>query len=82
MAAPKRQQHFLVLDGLRSVAAIAVVLYHATFIFGGKMLLPEAYLARRAIRLWPAIANGCRLTFILERKYAPNRRTQGRSALC
>jgi peptidoglycan/LPS O-acetylase OafA/YrhL len=39
------QQHFLVLDALRGVAAIAVAIYHACIIFGGTPLLPKAFLA-------------------------------------
>jgi len=39
------QQHFLVLDALRGVAAIAVAVYHACVIFGVPQLLPKAYLA-------------------------------------
>jgi peptidoglycan/LPS O-acetylase OafA/YrhL len=39
------RHRFLVLDGLRGVAAICVAIFHGAFIFGGKALLPEAYLA-------------------------------------
>jgi peptidoglycan/LPS O-acetylase OafA/YrhL len=39
------KHHFVVLDGLRGVAAIGVTIYHGTFVFGGKTLLAEAYLA-------------------------------------
>jgi peptidoglycan/LPS O-acetylase OafA/YrhL len=39
------KQHFVVLDGLRGVAAIGVTIYHGTSVFGGKTLLAEAYLA-------------------------------------
>ena len=39
------QQHFLMLDGLRGVAAIAVAIYHACTVFGGAQLLPKAFLA-------------------------------------
>jgi len=39
------RHQFPVLDGLRGVAAICVAVFHGCFIFGGKVLLPEAYLA-------------------------------------
>jgi peptidoglycan/LPS O-acetylase OafA/YrhL len=39
------KQHFVVLDGLRGVAAIGVTIYHGTFVFGGRTLLAQAYLA-------------------------------------
>jgi peptidoglycan/LPS O-acetylase OafA/YrhL len=39
------KHRFLVLDGLRGVAAICVAIFHAAFVFGGKTPLPEAYLA-------------------------------------
>jgi peptidoglycan/LPS O-acetylase OafA/YrhL len=39
------QHHFLMLDGLRGVAAIAVAIYHACTVFGGTQLLPKAFLA-------------------------------------
>jgi peptidoglycan/LPS O-acetylase OafA/YrhL len=39
------KRHFVVLDGLRGVAAIGVAIYHGAFVFGGRALLPEAYLA-------------------------------------
>jgi peptidoglycan/LPS O-acetylase OafA/YrhL len=39
------KQHFVVLDGLRGVAAVCVAIYHGTFIFGGKSIFGEAYLA-------------------------------------
>ena len=39
------QQHFLMLDGLRGVAAISVAIYHACIIFHGTQLLPKAFLA-------------------------------------
>jgi peptidoglycan/LPS O-acetylase OafA/YrhL len=39
------KQRFVVLDGLRGVAAICVAVFHGAFIFGGRTLLPEAYLA-------------------------------------
>lgn len=39
------QQHFLVLDALRGVAAIAVAIYHACTVFGETQLLPKAFLA-------------------------------------
>ena len=42
---PHSHQHFLVLDALRGVAAIAVAIYHACIIFGGAQLLPKAFLA-------------------------------------
>ena len=42
---PATQQHFLMLDGLRGVAAIAVAIYHACAVFGGTQLLPKAFLA-------------------------------------
>jgi peptidoglycan/LPS O-acetylase OafA/YrhL len=42
---PATQQHFLMLDGLRGVAAIAVAIYHACTVFGGTQLLPKAFLA-------------------------------------
>jgi peptidoglycan/LPS O-acetylase OafA/YrhL len=41
----QRREHFLVLDGLRGIAAISVAIYHGSIIFGGKTLLPQAYLA-------------------------------------
>jgi peptidoglycan/LPS O-acetylase OafA/YrhL len=39
------RHQFPVLDGLRGVAAVCVAVFHGSFIFGGKTLLPEAYLA-------------------------------------
>jgi peptidoglycan/LPS O-acetylase OafA/YrhL len=45
MAGMSGKQHFVVLDGLRGVAAVCVAVYHGTFIFGGKPLFAEAYLA-------------------------------------
>jgi peptidoglycan/LPS O-acetylase OafA/YrhL len=39
------KRHFVALDGLRGVAAIAVALYHSADRFSAKGLLPEAYLA-------------------------------------
>jgi peptidoglycan/LPS O-acetylase OafA/YrhL len=39
------RHQFPVLDGLRGVAALCVVVFHGSFIFGGNTLLPEAYLA-------------------------------------
>jgi len=39
------QRHFLVLDGLRGVAAISVATFHACIVFGAKQLLPNAFLA-------------------------------------
>jgi peptidoglycan/LPS O-acetylase OafA/YrhL len=39
------QQHCLMLDALRGVAAVAVALYHACIIFGGAQLLPKGFLA-------------------------------------
>jgi len=40
-----KQQHFLLLDGLRGVAAVAVATSHACIVFGGTQLLPKATLA-------------------------------------
>jgi len=45
MAGMAAKQHFVVLDGLRGVAAACVAVYHGTFIFGAKPLFAEAYLA-------------------------------------
>jgi peptidoglycan/LPS O-acetylase OafA/YrhL len=41
----KKRQHFLVLDGLRGIAALSVAIFHGGIIFGGRPLLPRAYLA-------------------------------------
>ena len=40
-----QHQHFVMLDGLRGVAAIAVMIYHACTVFGATELLPKAFLA-------------------------------------
>lgn len=39
------RQHFVVLDGLRGIAAASVAIFHGSIIFGGRTLLPRAYLA-------------------------------------
>lgn len=39
------RQHFVTLDDLRGLAAIAVALSHGNFIFGGVLLTPHSYLA-------------------------------------
>jgi peptidoglycan/LPS O-acetylase OafA/YrhL len=45
MPAMAGKQHFVVLDGLRGVAAVCVAIYHGTFVFGSEPLFGEAYLA-------------------------------------
>jgi peptidoglycan/LPS O-acetylase OafA/YrhL len=41
----QQKQHFVMMDGLRGIAAVGVSIYHGGIIFGGTQLLPQAYLA-------------------------------------